>query len=195
NLPEVSDTGFPATGQLKSLYPGDLVFYIRWDTNTHVEIALSAFGNNSQGGEYIQPVRGLNSSPSGGYTPFDNLGGPTGGYELIIYPTTSFPNNARYDVAALNLGSVATTVTFDAFVTGSELAGKPVNGLIRQYFLNTTNPALPPSKEVVQTVQPGFAGGAIAVVKANSRSNSFFGGGGTQFRGGFSPTVASPGKR
>jgi hypothetical protein len=168
-LPTVSNTGFPATSQLKSLYSGDLIFYVRWDTDTHVQIELVAQGNSVQPGEYIQPSRGLDTSPSGGHVLFDNLGGPAGGFEVIVYPNDDFPNNSAYAVGATNLGPIATTVTFDAFITGADLTPKPINGLIRQKFLNPNNLVASPTNEVVQGVVPGQTGGALTLVHKTSR--------------------------
>jgi hypothetical protein len=189
-FPTVSNTGFPSTGQLKSLYPGDLVFYIRWDTNTHVELSLRVTGVQ---GEYIQPVLPLGTSPSGGHILFDNLGGPTGGYEVIVYPNLNFPDNKTYNLEALNVGSVPTTVTFDAFINGSKLNKNPVNGLIRLDFINVTDGFLEPVREVTEQALPNSStASAVAstIVQTDERISTFLGPAPTF--GTFAPTVTKP---
>jgi hypothetical protein len=169
-LPVVSNTGFPATTQLMNLYSGDLIFYVRWNTDTHVQMQLST--HNSSGiGEFILPVLGLNRTASGGQILFDNLGGPTGGYEVIVYDTADFPNKTTYAIAATNLGSVPTTLTFDAFITNSYnvIPSERSNALVPQGLIDPNSQTFQAQREVVQTnIVPGESGGVLALVDKES---------------------------
>jgi hypothetical protein len=180
-FPTVSDTGMPSYSELAGLYPGNLIFYIRWDSDTHVQMQLQA-GQPSGVGEFMLPVLGLNRSAAGGQILFDNLGGPGGGYEVITYPTVPF--HGQFNIAATNLGSVSTNVTFDAFINQGD--GK---GLVPQYFLNNLgnlgNGAAFNTLEVTQTLTPAGTANSSALATATVPNTTLIvlpgGGGGFSF--------------
>ena len=167
-LPVASNTGFPSDSQLPTLYSGDLVFYIRWNTNTHVQMQLVAAANGTNAGEFIFPALGLNRSPSGGQILFDNLGGPTGGYEVITYPNENFPDG-EYAIGAVNAGNVATTVTFNAFIQSPT-----TKTLIPQQFdADPNDPLAGGTNQYVTSLAAHSQTGAVAVVTKKD-PNSFY---------------------
>jgi hypothetical protein len=113
----------PTDAELATVVSGKLVFIIRWNTDTHVEMELSAPTKTSPG-EFILPVLGLDHSPGGGQILFDNPGTATGGYEVITYPA-SYPIST-YTIAAVNLGTLPTTVTFNGFVVPPGGVSRPL---------------------------------------------------------------------
>ena len=154
-LPVVRGGPVPGDAQLPSLVTGNLVFIVRWDTDTHVQMQMLATGGT---GEFIAPVLGLNRTPTGGHILFDHLGGPNGGFEIITYPTRSFPDGF-YALTANNLGPLPTTLKFDAFITD------PKGATVRQLFNAVpSDPTAGGIPEVVQTAPVGPTGGAIAYV-------------------------------
>ena len=167
-LPMVANSPPPPTSALAGLVPGNLVFYIRWDTDTHVQMKLIAAAGPGHIGEFVFPVLGLNVSPSGGKILFDNLGGPSGGWEVITYQTTAFPNGL-YGLGAVNQGPLPTTVTFDAFITN------PKTGVLETQDFTDFNARVPTAdKEIVKTASVGGTAGAVAEVDQQS-PNKFSG--------------------
>lgn len=164
-FPTVSDTGMPSDTQLPTLFSGDLLFYIRWDTNTHVQIELETQGL----GEFAFPVLGLNRTAAGGTIPFDNLGGPGGGYEVIAYSSKSFPDGL-YLLNATNLGSIPTTVTYNAFIVNPQ--GNLVPQKFYQDFITGNLGAV---VQPTQTVMPGATNGEVEFAPVNKENpNSGF---------------------
>jgi hypothetical protein len=172
-FPTLSNTGMPTDTQLANLVSGDLIFAIRWNTNTHVQIGLETQGL----GEFAFPVLNLNQTRTGGTIPFDNLGGPGGGYEVLKYPTKSFPDGL-YLLNATNLGTTATTVTYNAYIVG------PNGTLIPQeFYQDFINQNLSAVVQPTQVVQPGATNGQVEFAPVNKEDpnsgfiNLFEGGG------------------
>lgn len=163
----------PTDAELKTLTPGGLVFYIRWNTDTPVEMELTVHAGPKNAGEFIFPVLGLDRSPAGGQILFSNPGTATGGYEVITYPAT-FPIGA-YTINAINVGTIATTVTFNAFTSKNGAPGVPdpfftnLNNLLNGTKVQPTALLLPGvSNNVSETTQipplpnlSGFGGASL----------------------------------
>jgi hypothetical protein len=114
-IPVVYGAPVPTNAQLPGVATGDLVFVVRWNTNTNVDTQLVGPGT----GEFLFPVEGFNTSKSGGNLPFDNRGGPHGGFEVVVYPNNTFPTG-EYVLGAVNQGPAATVVRFNAFEVGTD---------------------------------------------------------------------------
>jgi hypothetical protein len=109
--------------------PGVLDFVARWTGNANVNLAVGVSygdpGTHSLAtgafnfSEYIYPGYGLNVSPSGGRTDYDNQGGPNGGMEVVYWPHT--PPVASYAVSVILISGEATDVTINAFYNGQKL--------------------------------------------------------------------------
>ena len=116
-LPIVYGVKPPPTTQLETLTPGDLVFYIRWNTNTNVDLeVLQPTTTDQKPGIGVLPLLGLNENPiTGAQILFNDIGGPTGGFEVVSYPSESFPDGL-YTVYAVDQGPLPAKVRVNAFV-------------------------------------------------------------------------------
>jgi hypothetical protein len=133
-IPTVSG-GFPPTQeQIPSILPGRLDFVLTWTGNADLDLSASAPGNGGKG-EFIYPVGSLATSPSGGHTAFDHLGGPHGGIE-IIYWQKNFPIGP-YGLGVTSVSGVTTPATIQAFLDGKNI---PLTNFTNGYQnqLNTT---------------------------------------------------------
>ncbi len=80
-IPTVSGGYPPSDTALPNAVPGDLDFVLRWDGPANLNLGLI----NLAKGETLYPVTSLNTSPSGGIIPFNDIGGPHGGIELAYW--------------------------------------------------------------------------------------------------------------
>ena len=106
-LPVVRNAPNPPLPQLIPQVPGDLVFLARWTGDTNVNIGLTVL-DRIDGHEFLVPILGFNNTPTGGRIPFDNQGGPAGGYEYATYPS-DYPTGT-YVFSAANGGPEAAMV-------------------------------------------------------------------------------------
>ena len=168
SFPTVSDTGDPTYAELQTLAQNyALTFAVSWNTDTHVQMEL--IGSIAGGGEFVYPVLGFNKSRNGGVIPFDNLGGPGGGYEIITYPTV--PPTGFYSIGATNVGTTDTTVTFSGFI---KEGGKLIP---QQFFVNPANPFV----QEPTSVQSLPAGQTTLAVTSVPQSTIFTTGGSLPF--------------
>jgi hypothetical protein len=133
-IPTVSG-GFPPTQeQIPSILPGRLDFVLTWTGNADLDLSASAPGNGGKG-EFIYPIGSLATSPSGGHTAFDHLGGPHGGIEIIYWQNT-FPIGP-YGLGVTSISGVTTPATIQAFLDGKNI---PLTNFTNGYQsqLNTT---------------------------------------------------------
>jgi hypothetical protein len=164
SFPTVSDTGDPSYAELQTIAQNNaLTFAVSWNTDTHVQMEL--IGSIAGGGEFVYPVLGFNKSRNGGTIPFDNLGGPGGGYEIITYPTV--PPTGFYSIGATNVGTTDTTVTFSGFIKED---GKLIP---QQFFVNPANPFV----QTPTSVQSLPAGQTTLAVTSVPQSSIFTTGG------------------
>jgi len=68
-------------------------------------------------GETLYPATGLNTSPSGGIIPFNNIGGPQGGIELA-YWRNNFPKGL-YEFIINGVSGVPVNYKIDVFENGT----------------------------------------------------------------------------
>lgn len=108
--------------------PGTLDFVIRWTGNGDVNLEVGVDKGNPAAilnktefhfSEFLYPGYGLNVSPSGGRTDFDDRGGPNGGQE-IVYWKGAYPTGV-YGLAIVQQSGEPTNVTVNAFLNGKKL--------------------------------------------------------------------------
>jgi len=145
HIPIVSGGSPPSDTELQRSLPGQLDFVVRWYGNANLDLGII----NLARGETLYPATGLNTSPSGGIIPFNNIGGPQGGielaywkgnypkglYEFIINGVSGVPVN--YNMEVFENGSLDTLFTSLSgstpgvqTLTGSISKGQVVSGIV-----------------------------------------------------------------
>jgi hypothetical protein len=140
NLPVVRGGPVPTDAQAANLVGGDLVFVVRWNANTDVNMQLTS---TAVGDTFIYPVQGFNRTSNGGHILFDHRGGPAGGFEVITFPTK--PGDGLYTVGVLNNGAIPTDVTFNSYLDNHTGQGRQPAS-----FLDAIDPGVAP--DIVQPV-------------------------------------------
>ncbi len=113
--------------ELPSTLPGTLDFVLRWTGNADLNIevgvdkgnAATAIAAGFQTDEFLYPGYGYQTSASGGRIAYDDVGGPTGGEE-IVYWKGAFPTGL-YGIAAQSISGATTSFTFNVFANGVPL--------------------------------------------------------------------------
>jgi hypothetical protein len=113
-----------ASGKL----PGNLDIVIRWTGNADLNLNVGELngtnatallnGLQTHQSEFLYPGFGLNQSASGGTIPFDNRGGPNGGFEIAYWKT---PPQGIFGISAIHMSGGPALVTFNTFLNGKEL--------------------------------------------------------------------------
>jgi hypothetical protein len=145
DLPIVSGGYPPSDAKLPSTLPGDLDFVVRWDGNAHLDLGLI----NLAKGETLYTATGLNFSRSGGFIPYEDIGGPHGGidicyweggfakgiYQVVVYDVSGVPVNYKIDVLEHKqpdtiLSSTAIGTQGTDTLTGTISKGQVVAGIV-----------------------------------------------------------------
>jgi hypothetical protein len=147
-IPTVRGGAVPTDQQLNEFAVGNLNFILRWSGDAHLGLLVNDASNKQ--GEFLFPQTGLNHVPSGGYIPFDNLGGPNGGYEVAYWPK-SFPSS----IYTLNV----------LFISGSEATFK-LNEIVNGQLANLAQMGQPESTTATGMVGPAPAQGKAVVMGA-----------------------------
>jgi hypothetical protein len=165
-IPIVSGGTPPTDAQLPHYLPGNLDFVLRWNGNANLDLGLIDLAK----AETLYPATGLNTSPSGGLIPFNDIGGPNGGielaywkkaypkglYEFVINGVSGVPVN--YSVEVFEHGNLDTIFTSTMAqsagvtnLTGSITKGQTASGIVE---VGGGSP-IPPSRTITRTTPAG----------------------------------------
>ncbi len=108
----------PSDTQLRGVLPGVLNFVLRWKGDANLDLGV---GNQAGAqGEFLFPVAGLNTTPSGGRVAFDHRGGANGGIEVQFWPTADFPKSI-YSLGVRNVSGQTATARVNVFLNGKSV--------------------------------------------------------------------------
>jgi hypothetical protein len=111
-IPIVSGQTPPSETEIEKNLPGTLTFVLFWTGNANLDLRLDI-----QNGEQLYPATPLNTTPSGGLIPYNDIGGPNGGIEYAFWKN-SFPKT-RYFVIVNDLSGAPTNFTAEVFEHGT----------------------------------------------------------------------------
>jgi hypothetical protein len=128
--------------ELVPTLPGALNFVLRW-TQPGTDLNLGVFTQSQAASEGLQPIGGINTSPSGGEIAFDHVGGPNGGIEVASWPA-NFPQQP-YTFGSVHISGPNSPATIDVFQNGQRLTfmgpdGQPTS--TASYIAGPIDPAL-----------------------------------------------------
>jgi hypothetical protein len=177
-IPIVSGQTPPSEPEIEKNLPGSLTFVLYWNTNANLDLRVEVQNT----GEELYPATPLNTTPSGGSIPYNDIGGPAGGIEYAFWKN-SFPRS-KYTIIVNDLSGMMTTFTAEVFENG-----------VRDMFVLPTDGTVPGSTVFTGTitagevrlgnVNVGFGDTLPTALKPRTRTA------GTAVRGS-TPIVASP---
>jgi hypothetical protein len=114
-IPIVSGGSPPSQDEIIKTLAGHLSFVLTWDGNANLDLRVDSQKSN----EVLYPQVPLNRTLSGGFIPFNDIGGPLGGVEYA-YWKGSFPIG-NYQIAVYDLSGVPVNFNAQVFLYGKPL--------------------------------------------------------------------------
>ena len=153
----------PTDAELIPALPGQLSFVLRWTTaGSDLNLSIGSPGGKNNAGEFLYPVRGLDTNRSGGKTDFDHRGGPNGGIEIAYWKGAS--PDGLYGMGAILASGPAAAATMEVFK-----GGRPVEFFDGQNNVTISNfTVLPPTPGISEGTAIGIYGQNTTVPGAPS---------------------------